>query len=63
MARSRTARIMSDSLDRLLAVEDQAKQGAQQTLDIRRGCAIDYTELNVLRADVWSTPREGVVEA
>jgi hypothetical protein len=54
---------MSDSLDRLLAVEDQAKQGAQQTLDIRRGCAIDYTELNVLRADVWSTPREGVVEA
>jgi hypothetical protein len=63
MARSRTARIMSDSLDRLLAVEDQAKQGAQQTLDVRRGRAIDYTELNVLRADVWGTPREGIVEA
>jgi hypothetical protein len=54
---------MSDSLDRLLAVEDQAKQGAQQTLDVRRGRAIDYTELNVLRADVWGTPREGIVEA
>jgi hypothetical protein len=63
MARSRTARIKSDSLDGLLAVEDQAKQSAQQTLDVRRGRAIDYTELNILRADVWGTPREGIVEA
>jgi hypothetical protein len=54
---------MSDSLDGLLAVEDQAKQSAQQTLDVSRGRAINYTELNVLRTDVWGTPRECIVEA
>jgi hypothetical protein len=54
---------MGDSLDRLLAIEEKREQGAEQSLDLRRGQALSDTAFKVLRSKRRRLGREYVCEA